>query len=158
MTDFTQTAVSMSAKREITQPITDRTAFEEIVASFLSDQTMGLSRKEKTNTSYTAKIIYCNAAGDDVGKISMTANSGDTYEEELSFLKGNEATEIIGGIGGTAFEDSEKALWNIRISCERDSDTFTVSFNRDSITVSGYAKAETLAAVESWADTIDALA
>lgn len=157
MNDFTQTAVSMSAKRELTSPIADLTAFESVITSFLSDETMGLSRKERGNTSYTAKITYFNSAGDDAGKISMTAESVETYEEGISFLCGNEASETIAGIGGTASEDGAKALWNVRISCERDGDTFSVSFNRDSVTVSGYAKAETLAAVEAWADTVDAL-
>ena len=158
MTDFTQTAVSMSAKRELTEPITDLTAFENIVASLINDETIGLTKKETGSISYTAKITYFNAAGDEAGKISITAPSKTAYEDGISLLKGTEAAETIGGIGATASEEADKALWNTRISCAIGDDTFNVSLNRDSIVISGYAKAETLEAIEAWADTVDALA
>ena len=158
MTDFTQTAVSMSAKRELTEPITDLTAFENIVASLLNDETIGLTKKETGSISYTAKITYFNAAGDEAGKISLTAPSKTAYEDGISLLKGTEAAETIGGVGASASEEADKALWNTRISCAIADDTFNVSLNRDSIVITGYAKAETLEAIEAWADTVDALA
>ena len=158
MTDFTQTAVSMSAKRELTEPITDLTAFENIVASLINDETIGLTKKETGSISYTAKITYFNAAGDEAGKISLTAPSKTAYEDGISLLKGTEAAETIGGVGASASEEADKALWNTRISCAIADDTFNVSLNRDSIVITGYAKAETLEAIENWADTVDALA
>ena len=158
MTDFTQTAVSMSAKRELTEPITDLTAFENIVASLINDETIGLTKKETGSISYTAKITYFNAAGDEAGKISLTAPSKTAYEDGISLLKGTEAAETIGGVGASASEEADKALWNTRISCAIGDDTFNVSLNRDSIVITGYAKAETLEAIENWADTVDALA
>lgn len=158
MTDFTQTAVSMSAKRELTEPITDLTAFENIVASLINDETIGLTKKETGSISYTAKITYFNAAGDEAGKISLTAPSKTAYEDGISLLKGTEAAETIGGVGASASEEADKALWNTRISCAIGDDTFNVSLNRDSIVITGYAKAETLEAIEAWADTVDALA
>lgn len=139
MTDFTQTAVFMSAKRELTEPITDLETFESVVSSLLNDETIGLTKKE-------------------AGKISLTAPSKTAYEDGISLLKGTEASETIGGIGASASEEADKALWNTRISCAIGDDTFNVSLNRDSITISGYAKAETLEAIEAWADTVDALA
>jgi acyl-CoA synthetase (AMP-forming)/AMP-acid ligase II len=157
MTDFTQTAVSMSAKRELTEPITDLTAFENIVASLINDETIGLTKKETGSISYTAKITYFNAAGDEAGKISLTAPSKTAYEDGISLLKGTEAAETIGGVGASASEEADKALWNTRISCAIGDDTFNVSLNRDSIVITGYAKAETLEAIdeEGWLHTGD---
>lgn len=158
MTDFTQTAVSMSAKRELTEPITDLTTFESVVASLMSDETIGLTKKETGSISYTAKIAYFDAAGNDAGKLSLTVPSKTAYEDGISLFKGTEAAETIGGVGASASEEDDKALWNTRISCAIGDDTFNVSINRDSIVISGYAKTETLEAIEAWADTVDALA
>ena len=148
----------MSAKRELTEPIADLAAFENVVSSLMNDETIGLTKKETGSISYTAKITYFDAAGDEAGKLSLTAPSKTAYEDGISLFTGTEAAETIGGVGASASEDEDKALWNTRISCAIGDDTFNVSINRDSITISGYAKPETLEAIESWADTVDALA
>ena len=158
MTDFTQTAVSMSAKREFTAPITDLAAFESVISSLMADETIGLTKREQGSISYTAKITYFNDSSDEIARISFSADNRETYDAGREFLLGDLAAEAFGGEGGEASEDNAKALWNSRVSCAIGDDTFTISFNRDSITVSGYAKTETLAAIEAWADTVDALA
>ncbi|MDD3257781.1 MAG: glycerol permease, partial [Methanocorpusculum sp.] len=52
-----------------------------------------------------------------------------------------------------ASEIDTEATWNVRISCVLGADSFQISLNRDSMTVSGYADDATIAAVETWADT-----
>lgn len=158
MTDFTQTAVSMSAKRELTAPIIDLDTFESVITALMTDETMGLTKREAGSTSYTAKIAYFNAESDEIARISFNADTRAVYDSGREYLLGAVAAEAIAGEEGGASEDGGKALWNARVSCAIGDDTFTVSLNRDSITVSGYAKAETLAAIETWADSIDALA
>jgi hypothetical protein len=54
-------------------------------------------------------------------------------------------------------EIGTEATWNVRISAKLGTDTFQISLNRDSMTVSGYADDATLAAVDTWADTKPAL-
>ncbi|HJJ43771.1 MAG TPA: glycerol permease, partial [Methanocorpusculum sp.] len=45
------------------------------------------------------------------------------------------------------------ATWNVRISAKIGTDTFSISLNRDSMTISGYADDATKEAVDTWADT-----
>ena len=129
------------------------------IADLVPEKLEAVRKKgQEKNPEAEAKITYFNAAGDEAGKISLTAPSKTAYEDGISLLKGTEAAETIGGVGASASEEADKALWNTRISCAIGDDTFNVSLNRDSIVITGYAKAETLEAIENWADTVDALA
>ena len=58
MTDFTKTAINQNAKREFVAPIPDIDSFEEVVAAFENDTTMGFTKKKKTECTYKTKIEY----------------------------------------------------------------------------------------------------
>jgi hypothetical protein len=79
------------------------------------------------------------------------------YTDMASLLTGTEAAETAAGVGGSASKDEGEDTWSAKYSCSLGEDTFTVTITREYMLVNGFEEDETLAAVESWADTIPAL-
>ncbi len=156
MTNFVETSKSRNAKRTYT-PIADVAAFEASVAGFASDTTMGLTRKEKSSETYKAKIIYFDVNSDEAGYVNLYLADKTAYEDMADLLAGNEAAETAAGIGGTASRDSTEDTWNAKFSCSLGEDTFTVTITREYMLINGFEEDATLAAVEAWADTVEAL-
>lgn len=157
MPNFTQTAVSMSARRIFTAPITNAETYDAVIASLLADETMGLTKKEKTGETYTAKIEYFDAAGEVNNTASVTAFSRADFNTMKTKMLESATAEAFAGTDAEAAELTSKSTWNVRVSCAIGTDTFSVSLNRDDMTVTGYALPATLAALETWADSVEAL-
>jgi hypothetical protein len=158
MANFNQTSMSMSARREFTVPIADAAVFDAAVESLLTDTTMGLSKKEKMSEAYGIKIEYLDAAGEVKSSASAAGHSRADMAAITTLMTAAATAEAFAGADGQAVEQLSKRTWNVRVSCELAGDSFTVSLNRESMVVSGYARAETIAAVETWADSVSALA
>ncbi|HJJ77478.1 MAG TPA: hypothetical protein O0X78_03290, partial [Methanocorpusculum sp.] len=76
------------------------------------------------------------------------------YNDMASLLTGTEAAETVAGVGGSASRDSEDDTWSVKYSCEREEDTFIITFTREYIHVTGFAEDATIEAIETWADTV----
>lgn len=157
MVNFTLKSQSLSADRVFTAPITDAAAFDSVITTILADTTMGLTKKTAGACSYTAKIEYFDASGEVAAAVSLNAETRAIYNAAKTFLLAAETAAAVAGTDAEAAELSSKATWNARVSCAIGDDTFILSLNRDKMVISGYANAETLAAVETWADTVQAL-
>ena len=156
MADFIETSKSRNAKRTYDK-IADADTFESVVAAFKADSTMGLTRKEAGAETYKTRIDYFDAAGEDKGYLNFYAADKTAYEDMASLLKGTEAAETAAGVGGSASTDSTEDTWSAKFSCSIGEDTFTVTITREYMLVNGFELDETLAAVETWADTQTAL-
>ena len=156
MADFIETSKSRNAKRTYDK-IADVNTFEAAVSAFEADTTMGLTRKEASSEVYKTRIDYFDAAGEDKGYLNFYAADKTAYADMASLLKGTEAAETAAGVGGSASTDSEEDTWSAKFSCSLGDDTFTVTITREYMLVNGFEKDETLAAVEAWADTVEAL-
>lgn len=152
--NFEETSISRNAKR-LYERIVDVDTFTAGVAKFTADDTMGCAKKELSASAYKTRIEYFDAAGDDAGYVTVTAADKEAYEEMASFLKGNEATETAAGIGGSASRNTDDDAWSVKYSCEIGEDTFSVTISREYMLISGFARDETLAAIEAWADTVE---
>lgn len=157
MPDFKQKSISISSERTFTAPITDAATFDGVITSLLADTTIGLTKKEKTHENYTAKIEYFDAEGEKVSTVSVSAATRAVYNAAKAELLASATAEAIAGTEAEAAELTSKSTWNVRVSCAVGDDTFVVSLNRDGMIVSDYTNAETIAALETWADTIPAL-
>ncbi len=159
--DFVQTAISKSAKRIFTAEFTNAAAYDEVIAEITGvDNLLGLAEVELGKQTYKTYVGYFDPNTSEMnGKIQVTAYTRTEYDAAITALTGSADLKTAFGNGGTA-ETSEignEATWNVLISCVLGTDSFQISLNRDSMTVSGYADDATLAAVDAWADTKTAL-
>ena len=157
MTDFVETSKSRNAKRTYTA-ITNVADFEAAVQAFAADSTMGLTRKELSTETYKAQIRYFDAKSDEKGYVNLYAADKTQYESLVGFLASDLAAEAANGEDhGGASRDSTEDTWSARYSCAIGDDTFTVTITREYMLINGFENDETLAAVETWADSQPAL-
>jgi hypothetical protein len=158
MANFNQTSASLSATRTFTVPITDAAVFDAVIETLLADTSMALTKKEKSKETYIARFEYLDAAGELKSTASATGHSRAEMAAITTHMTSDATAAVFAGTDAAAVESLKKASWNVRVACAIGDDTLNVSLNRDDLIISGYAKAETLAVFETWADTIDALA
>ncbi len=159
--DFIQTAISKSAKRIFTAEFTNAAAYDAIIAEITGvENPLGLAEVELGKQTYKTYVGYFDPNTSEMnGKVQVTAFSRAEYSAAITALTGSADLKAAFGNGGTAetTEIGTEATWNVRISAKLGTDTFQISLNRDSMTVSGYADDATVAAVDAWADTKPAL-
>ena len=154
--NFEETSVSRNAKRTY-EKITDIDTFEAALAAFVSDSTMGLTKRELSSAAYKVRIDYFDSAGEDKGYLNFYAADKTAYADMASLLKGTEAAETAAGVGGSASAEPGEDTWSAKYSCAIGDDTFAVTITREYMLISGFSRDETKAALEAWADTIPAL-
>ena len=137
--NFVETAKSRTAKRTYNK-IENIDDFEAGIANFLADESMAITRKAASTSSYKVKVEYFDAAGDDKGYINCYAADKTAYNDMASLLTGTEAAETAAVVGGSASRDSEDDTWSVKSSCEKEEDTFIITFTREYIHVTGFAE------------------
>lgn len=142
--------------------IADAAVFAETVAAFAADSTMGYSKKELSSETYKAKIFYFDADSNEKGTVSLTAEDKDQYEEMTTFLEGDIADEATngkdhGGASHDSTDDTRSAKYSYMLVVGEVEDTFTVTITREYMLINGFETDEALAAVEAWADGVEAL-
>jgi len=167
MADFVQSTNIKSAIRTLATPIADVATFNTIVQSVITDNpfacveymTAGESHPavEKTKESYTVKVIYQNTDAKTVGSLS------DRFDTIAGFNAGATAiladTALATAHGGTAIHDTAKETYSASLKChDANGEIYTVTFYRNQITITSYENDAIRTAVETWADTVAALA
>jgi len=150
-----------SAKRIFTAEFTNAAAYDAIIAEITGvENPLSLAEVELGKQTYKTYVGYFDPSTNEMnGKVQVTAYSRAEYAAAITALTGSADLKTAFGNGGTA-ETSEigtEATWNVRISAKLGTDTFQISLNRESMTVSGYADDATLAAVDARSDTKPAL-
>jgi len=167
MADFIQNSQTKTAVRELASPIPDVTAFNTIVQSVITDNpfgcvaymTAGTSHPpvEKTRESYVAKIVYEDAEAKSVGTAS------DRYNTIAGFNAGVAATLAAAAIttahGGTAIRQPDSETFTATLRChDPNGEVYMVNFGRGQVTLTSYSDDAIRTAVDTWADTVPALA
>lgn len=161
MTDFTKTAISQNAKREYVSPIPNFDSFHTITSAFESDTTMGIT-KTKTAETYKTRIMYFDENSNEKGSVGLSAEDREQYETMSAFLEGDLAAEAANGENhGGASRESTDDTWTVKYSCinkvtingKDTDDTFTITIGRDYMSINGFSYDETLAKIETWADS-----
>ena len=157
MTNFVETSKSRNAKRTYAA-IANVADFEAAVQAFAADSTMGLTKKQLSDETYKAKITYFDENSDKKGYVNLYADDKTQYEALVEFLESDLAAEAANGENhGGASRESTEDTWSAKYSCAIGDDTFTVTITREYMLINGFENDETLAAVETWADGVDAL-
>ena len=167
MADFVQSNVTKSAVRELADPIADVAAFNTIVQSVITDNpfacvaymTAGLNHDpvEKTREGYTVKIFYQDTDAKTVGSLSDKFNTIAGFNAGAAAILAN--TALATAHGGTAVRDTEKEAYSATLKChDANGELYMVNFSRDRVTLTSYSDEAIRTVVETWADTVAALA
>ncbi|PKL60173.1 MAG: hypothetical protein CVV33_04035 [Methanomicrobiales archaeon HGW-Methanomicrobiales-4] len=169
MGDFTEKSVVKSAVRRLTSPIADYTAFNALVQNILDTNPWGCTAYEsggvakpaveKSKESYAASIVYENAEAKTIGSIPVRGPTMAAVNTAVTQITGNATITTAMGTGVSASRDSSADTFSCSLKCHAaNGELYTVLFKRDSITVSSYEADVIRTGLESWADSIAALA
>ncbi|MDD5144358.1 hypothetical protein, partial [Methanoregula sp.] len=112
---------------------------------------------EKTKESYVAKIAYqdndAKVVGTDSAKFTTIAgfNAGAT-----ALL---ENTDLANAHGGTPVRDTSKETYSATLKChDAAREIYMVTFTRESVSITSYSDDAIRTRVETWVDSVAALA
>jgi hypothetical protein len=169
MGDFTQKSVVKSAIRNLVAPIADYTTFNALVQDVLDNNPWGCTGYEsagvtkpaieKSKESYAASVSYENAEAKLVGKIPIRAPTMAAVNTAVTQITGNATITTAMGAGVTASRDTSEDTFSCSLKCHASNgELFSVTFKRDSISLSSYEADSIRTNLESWADSIGILA
>jgi len=167
MADFVQSANVKSAVRILAAPIEDITTFNAIVESVIADNpfacaaymTAGENHPavEKTREAYTARFVYQNNIAKIVGTGSHRFDTLAGFNAGVSALLA--ATAVSTAHGGIVAHNTDEDTFSATLKChDENGEIYTVNFSRDRVTITSYEDDAIRTRVETWADTVAALA
>jgi len=167
MADFVQNNVTKSAIRELATPIASVSAFNLIVQSVITDNpfacvsymTAGETHDpvEKTRESYTAKLVYEDVDAKSIGTASHRFNTMAGFNAGVTALLA--ATAVSTAHAGTALHDAENDTFAATLTChDANGELYMLNFSRTRVSLTSYSDEAIRTSVETWADTVAALA
>ena len=167
MADFIQTSNTKSAARDLSTPIADISTFDGIIQAVITENPFGCTAYEdggetlpavaRSREHYTAKIVYETGDAEKVATVSSQAPTVTAFNAAATAIAGDAA--LASTLGGTARHDSGKDSYYCQLRCHDPSgETYYVTFTRTKVRVSSYEDDAIRTAVETWADTVPALA
>ena len=167
MADFVSKSVVKSAERVLATPLASKATLNTIVGNILADNPWGctpyqsggetLPAVAKSSEYYSGTIIYENNEGKQVGRISVRAPSSGAFDTNIATILANATLST--AMGGTASHDSSEDGFSVTLKCHAaNGELYNVTFKRDKVSVTSYESDAVLTTIETWADTIPALA
>jgi len=169
MGDFTEKSVVKSAVRNLATPIADYTTFNALIQDILDNNPWGCTAYEsagvakpaieKSKEAFAAAIVYENSEAKQVGKIPVRGPTMAAVNTAVTQITGNSAITTAMGTGVSASRDSSEDTFSSSLKCHSSGgELYTVTFKRDSVTLSSYEADTIRTGLESWADTVAILA
>ena len=167
MGDFVQNSATKSAVRKLANPIASVAAFNTIVESVITDNpfacvaymTAGTNHLpvEKTREAYTAHIVYQDSDAKTVGTDSARYNTLAGFNTGISATLA--AAAITAAHTGTPVHDEEADTYSATLKChDVNGELYMITFGRGQVTLTSYSDDGIRTKVETWADTVPALA
>jgi hypothetical protein len=167
MADFIQNSQTKTAVRELASPIADVTAFNTIVQSVITDNPFGCvaymtagenhTPVEKTREGYTARLVYEDAEANNIGSGSHRFNTLAGFNAGVPALLA--AAAVTTAHGGSVIHDAENDSFTATLRChDANGELYNVNFSRTRVTLTSYSDEAIRTTVETWADTVPALA
>ena len=167
MADFVQSSETKNAARLLAAPISDVATFDGIVQSVIDDNPFGCvdymtagttnPGVQKTKEKYTVRFAYQDTDGRSKGNGTHSFDTIAGYTAGITALNG--ATALNTAHGGTPVHDPADDSFSATLKChDENGELYNVVFGRDRVTVQSYSDDAILAKVETWADTVAALA
>jgi len=167
MADFTPNTLTKSAVRDLAAPLADVTAFDNIVQGVITNNpfgcvptnTAGVNHPpvERGRQSYTARVIYQDELAGKVGLITIQTGTIAAFTAVANIIMAD--TAIRTAMGGTPFRDIENEKFSANLKChDPNGELYYVDFTRSRVRLSSYTDDAIQGKVETWADTVPALA
>jgi hypothetical protein len=167
MADFVQKTTVKTAVRTLANPIADVAAFDAIVQSVIAGnpfacvayETAGVSHPpvEKSKENYVVKVVYQDTDAKTVGNESGKFRTIAGYTAGATALLGNAA--LTAAHGGTPVRDSASETFSATLKCrDPNGEIYMITFGRQSVNLTSYSDDAIRTKVETWADTVAALA
>ncbi len=167
MADFVQKTVTKTAVRELAMPIADIASFDAIVQSVITTNPFGCvayteagvthDPVEKTKEAYGMKTVYQDALAQKIGTGSESYHTIAGFNAGITAVLANAAN--ITAHGGSIVRDPGNDTYSVILNCrDPNGELYRVTLSRDRLNVSSYSDDAILATVETWADTVTALA
>jgi hypothetical protein len=167
MGDFVQKTTVKTAVRELATPIADVSAFDTIVQSVITGnpfgcvayETAGVTHQpvEKSKEAYVAKVVYQDADAKTVGSESGKFNSIAGLNAGAAAILAD--TALTAAHNGTPVRDTANETFSATLKCrDPNGEIYMVTFGRTSVGLTSYSDDAIRTKVETWADTVAALA
>jgi len=167
MADFVQNSQTKSAIRELAEPIADVAAFNTLIQSVItgnpfacvSYMTAGVTHDpvEKTKEGYAVKIIYQDSDAKIVGNLSDKFDTISGFNAGATAILAN--TALSTAHGGIPVRDTDNETFSATLKChDPNGELYMVNFSRGRVTLTSYSDEAIRTRVETWADTVAALA
>jgi hypothetical protein len=167
MGDFVQKTVTKTAVRELLNPIADVAAFNTIVEAVITANPFGCvayteagvthQPVEKSKEAYVAKIVYEDTLANNVGTESGKYNTIAGFNAGAAAILADAA--LTAAHGGTPARDPASETYSATLRCrDPNGELFMVTIARDRVNLTSYSDDAIRTKVETWADTVPALA
>ena len=167
MADFVERTITKSAVRTLASPIADVAAFNAIVESVLTGNpfacvaymTAGMTHPpvEKTKENYVVKLVYQDTEAKTVGNDSAKFDTIAGFSTGATALLASAA--LTTAHGGTPVRDMDNETFSATVKChDPNGEIYMITFGRESVSLTSYSDDSIRTKVETWADTIPALA
>ncbi|MFA6226830.1 MAG: hypothetical protein WC620_11835 [Methanoregula sp.] len=168
MADFVQKTIVKTATRELANPIEDVAAFNTIVQSVLTGTPFGCVAYPVAGVSHpgvemaketyvAAKILYQDSDAKTVGNDSGKFNSVTGFNAGTAALLASAA--LTAAHTDTPVRDLDNETYSATVKCrDPNGELYNITFGRDSVSLTSYSDDGIRTKVETWADTVAALA
>jgi hypothetical protein len=167
MADFVQKTITKTAVRELATPIADVSTFDSIVQAVIMTNPFGCvaytlsgvnhQPVEKTREAYVAKIVYQDSLAKTVGTQSGRFSSIAGLNAGAAALLAS--APLAAAHGGTAVRDAAGETYSVTLSCrDPNGEQYQVTIGRDRVNLTSYSDDAIRTKVETWADSVAALA
>ena len=167
MGDFVQHSIVKSAVRKLANPVADIASFNALIQSVITTNPFGCvaylagttnhQPVEKVRENHTARIVYEDADAKLVGTGTGKYNSVAGFSAGAAAMLANAAD--IAAHAGTPARDFAGDSYSATLRCrDPNGELYDLTFTRSQLTLSSYTDDAIRTAVETWADSVPALA
>lgn len=167
MADFTTTTTNKNATRKLAAPLADVTAFDNIVQGVITNNSFGCTTYnqagadhagiERSKQGYTARVLYQDGNGKAVALITVRSPTIAGFTAVANQIAAD--ATIATALGGTPVRDFDNERFTATLKChDQNGEIYYVNFSRDQVTLTSFSDDAIRSKVETWADTITALA
>jgi len=167
MGDFVQSNNVKSAVRKLANPIADADALNTIVEAVITANPFGCiaymsgstshAPVEKSREAYTAKILYEDTNAKSVGTATDRFTTLAGFKAGITAIQANAALST--AHGGSASRDAEHETYSVTLRChDPNGELYFVTLSRKQVTLTSFSDDAIKTKVETWADSVPALA
>lgn len=167
MADFTTSTTTKSAVRKLAAPLADVTAFDNLVQGVITNnpfqcvaynaQGVNHNPVERSRQGYTVRVVYQDSDAKTIAVTAVRAPTIASFTSIASLIVAD--TAMATALGGTPIRDLANEKFAASLKChDANGEIYFVNFSRDQVTLTSFSDEAIRSRVETWADTVAALA